>query len=78
MSFGFNSHCPASPGIKIILASQSGEFIVAEYDYFSLTQFESVDDCYDLCKTDSEELVWRDGSYNWTPIRDVLKKFGDM
>jgi hypothetical protein len=57
---------------------ESREFVVAEYDYFSLTQFDSVNDCYDLCITDSGELVWRDGAYNWTPIRDVLKKFGDL
>lgn len=57
---------------------ESDEFFVAKYDDDFPIEFESSEESYDLHKTDSGEIVWRDGSYNWTPIKDVLKKFGDM
>lgn len=79
MTIGYDANGVAGswPG-DMAETCESDEFFQAHYDEVFFVEFESVDESYDLYRTESGDLVWRDGSCNWTPINEVLRKFGDI
>ena len=54
------------------MSETTGDFMPARIG----SEFSDGNEVWDAAEN-GDEIVWRDGAGNWTPIRDVLRQYGD-